>query len=188
MNKRKLFDMVYKDYSKYISYCTYRFYEKCHYFLDAIYDSDDIEQMIYIQLWKYLGRYDESKSSLKTYMIMIMKSTFSHCVYVSNMEKRQVKVVSSLNKKRFNSNGDVYTLEENIADDSVDMDDKLSDHFYNSILKEIYKKIYQLVKEGFTYREIGKKFNITYQRVGQIVLSIGCRIRNYEHIKDNKKN
>lgn len=188
MNKIKMFDSIHKEYSKYISYCTFRFYEKTHYFLDIIYEKEDIEQMIYIQLWKYIGRYDKNKSSLKSYIIMIMTSTFSHCLYFSNAEKRQVKLACSLNKERINSEGEVYTLEDKLIDKSVDMDDKLNDYFYKRILNETYKKIYQLVKEGHTYREIGEQYHVTHQRIGQIVLSIGWRIRDYEHIENIKKN
>jgi len=182
MNKAELFDEVKKDYSKYISYCASRFYEEHKYFLDIIYHSEDMEQMVYLQLWKYIGRYDKTKSSLKSYIVMIMKSMFSKCLYLSNAEKRQIKKACSLNQKRVNDNGDTMTLEDMLVDTTVpNKDDNLSEFFYRQILKETYNRIYDLVKQGYSYGEIGKMFNVSRQRIGQIMKTIGKDIRKYEN-------
>lgn len=182
MDKRILFDTVMMDYKKYISYCAYRFYEQMHFMLDAIYDKDDIEQMVYVQIWTYIGRYDKNKSSLKTYIVMMMKTIFYRCIYLSNMEKRQTRKACSLQQPLVNNDGDIMTVEDTVMDTTLpNQDDNLSEFFYKQILTETYRRVYELVKQGYTYREIGKKFNVSGQRIDQIMHTIGNNIRYYEN-------
>ena len=162
-------------------------------FLDAIYDPDDIEQLVYLHIWNYIGEYDNKKSSLKTYIIMLMKTVFYTCINLSNCEKRKVCCAHSLNKIVVNKKGDIRTLEDTLEDTTLptNIDDNLSDFFYRQILRESYKRIYELVKEGYSYREISKKFHVSRQRIGQIMQNIGGNIRAYEnraHIKISKHN
>lgn len=181
MNRQKLFEIVKNDYGRYITYCVDSFYRDKNHTLDIIYDKDDIEQMIYIQIWQYIGRYDKKKSSLKTYVINMMHSMFNRCIYLSSMQKRKPKKACSLNQTYINSQGDTITLCESIADRSLpNTDSNLGEFFYTQILKETHKRIYDLVKSGYTYKEISKIFHVSKQRIGQIVIDIRERIRRHE--------
>lgn len=181
MNRRALFHIVKKDYGNYINYCTSRFYEQKHYLLDAIYDADDVEQLIYIQIWKYIGRFNTEKSSLKSYIIMIMHQVFSTCIVLSNMQKRCNKGVVSMNAKIFNQEGGYIELGDTLPDNSSpNIDNNLNEYFYTQILKETEKRIYMLVKGGYSYKKIGNIFNVSKQSIHHVLLKIGKKIRRHE--------
>ena len=181
MNRKKLFEIVRNDYGRYIKYCVSRFCADENHTLDIIYQDDDIEQMVYINIWKYIGRYDKNKSSLKSYVIQIMQCICNQCLYLSSMQKRQPRKACSLNKEYINAQGDTITLEDTLIDNSLpNVDDNLCEFFYMQILKETHKRIYSLVKSGYTYKEIGKIFHVSRQRIGQIIIQVGRNIRKYE--------
>ena len=56
-----------------------------------------------------------------------------------------------------------------------------SDFFYKQILLETHKRIYELYQQGYTYKEIAKKFKVSKQRIGQIIQDIGRKIRAHEN-------
>lgn len=178
MNKEKLFNQVVVDYGKYIKTWIYRFHKKYERFLDVIYDLDDLEQMIYINIWRQIGKYRESKGTLKSYIINNMVWTLKQTLYLSFMEKRMSCKKRSLDAEYINKCGEKTNLYDVIPDDTFEKMDNNLEHFFNkAILKEYYKQVYILLQKGYTYREVGKKFNVSFQRIGQIVLQFNQTIR-----------
>lgn len=189
-NKTQLFYKVRNDYGKYIHYCTNRFYIKTHKVLDAIYDADDIEQLIYIHIWQYIGRYNKHKSSLKTYVVNLMHTIFKRVIYLSKMQKRCKDNVISFDKAYMNAKGETFTLHDILPEKTKkSISAGLEYKYYKGILNGIQQRIYIMRNEGYTYAEIGKVFNITRQRVEQIVKKqIRRKIKHYEYCGLFKKN
>jgi RNA polymerase sigma factor (sigma-70 family) len=167
----------------YIKVCTGRFHEKCHKFLDCIYGADDIEQMIHIHLWEYMGRYDIKKSCLKTYVVNNMKQVYNRVLYISQMEKRDPKKASSLDDISYNEQGDQCTLIESIPDYSwkKKTDKDLEEFFNKAVLGAINERIYQMIKQGYTMREIAKIFKVSHQRIQQMARAIGIKLEKKEY-------
>lgn len=190
MNKEELLNKIMADYGRYIKTWIYNFHKKYEYCLDVIYDIDDIEQMIYINIWQYLERYSESKGTLKSYITNNMKWILNRTLYLSFMQKRNTTKKTSLDKEYINKRGEKTNLYDVIPDKSFEKMDNNLHHFFNkAILLETHKKVYELRLQGYTLREIGKLFNVSWQRVEQIIKKCGEDIRRVdENNKIYRKN
>lgn len=185
MNKEELLNKIMTDYGKYIKTWIYRFHKKYEYCLDVIYDIDDLEQMIYINIWQYLDRYNESKGTLKSYITNNMKWMLRRALYLSFMSKRNTTKKTSLDREYTNKCGEKTNLYDVIPDESFkNMDNNLYHFFNKAILRETYKRVYELRLKGYTLREIGKIFNVSHQRIEQIVRKFEDEIRRMD--EDNK--
>ena len=112
----------------------------------------DTVQDVFIKVWKSLKRFDNEKSSFKTWIFTITRNTTT-----DHLRKRKMISFSSLDE-------DEATFEENIKDEVVLPDEaliKLEDkEFLNKLLDGLpsnYREVLILYyQEEMTFNEIGK--------------------------------
>lgn len=114
-------------------------------------DNDDIEQEVYLKIWKNSDKYNES-GSLKSWVSMIAKNTSLD--YLKSAYTRMFK----------NSDGDDYTL-ESIKDNKYSPEDKIVNlERQKQIIKAIdslkpkFKEVIMMVEiDGYSYEECAQK-------------------------------
>ncbi len=187
--KEKLFKKVYDTYNRYIYVCARNFCNRHKNILDIIYEIDDVMQIVYMNIWKYIGCYDSKKGKLKTYIINNMKRSFTKILTLSLYEKRQVWKKTSLDYEYNNVEDDIRTLYDIIPDGSFEnIEMRIECMLYKKFLyKKYHKEIFEYLQQGYTYGEIGDKLGFTRQRVEQIICQIRDIIQRKEGMYENRK-
>lgn len=180
MNKNQIFSKVYKDFSVYIKYCCFRFYNKNYYRLDTLYQPEDLAQLVYIELWKYLERFDDEKSSLKTYIILIMHTVFKRSLYFSKSvlpyETRSLDYEYAYS----------LSLHDILSEPKEDIDQKLQIEAYKFHLDPVHKKIYfRVIEQGCTYEQVGKELGVSREMIRLHIEKIRNKIKRLEGIYED---
>lgn len=172
MNINEVFEN--KEIQKYINAWVEKTYYD--YKLKSIIEKDDFYQDVNICLFRKLKSYDESKSSINTFIYNVIRSTGKNSIQLAQgrakgIDKLDIKRNSvSMDKSFTLENGNIGTLGDFIQNDYSLEDEVIQVNIINDMLNmdslsEIQKTLLRLLLEGYTKAEISKILNITYNTV-----------------------
>ena len=136
--------------------------------------NEDIFQEGCLGLIKAVDSFDESKGEFRNYaytsILNAIRSYFKR--------NRQDTPILSLDYMVDNNEGESVPLMDIISDDSVDKwFDKVERDIFIDSLDERERKVIGLLKEGWSYTEIGKEIGVTRQMVAKIMAKVKSKWR-----------
>jgi RNA polymerase sigma factor (sigma-70 family) len=155
------------------------------YKLGFIIDMEDFEQEVYIYLIPRLKNFDENKSSINTYLPMVVMSCAKNCIKLANGQSKvfsKLDFNNSLLSLDYEYNSEVNEgtkLTDGIGEATNDLSDKIIIDEILSVceLTEKQKIVISLMREGFTITDIAKMLskssaciNITFQRAKEKIV------------------
>lgn len=163
-------DSISKTYYKYIWNNSY---------LRDLIDKDDFTQECYIFLMKHIQTFDNEKSSLNTYIPMVVVSSAKNQIRTIKRNKRElmnnsVSLSIEINHESSNNN----TLETFISDEKTNLEiDSINNIYIEEILKseilsELERKILVLLLKEYSCEDIGKILNYSRRYMSKKCIDI----------------
>lgn len=147
--------------------------------LRCYWNTDDEYQEIYdagmIGLIRGAKTYDESKSSIGTYLYTCIKNEICKSIYLSEMQKRKINKRIYLSLDQPCADDNTTTIGELIKDEEVDVEKKVIDIIAKEEVREAIEKLKP------KYQQILKlKYGIgcRQQSVIEIARTLGCSRKN----------
>ena len=131
------------------------------------YEFDDLVQEALTKLWEVWDEYDDTYA-LTTFIQTIVSNHFNNLYQKNKVQKRQNY------DSRGNELDDLYLDNEtyymlDVYDSEYNFIELFTIDIAYDILNDYkYKDIVECILDGMTYRDIGDKFGISFQRVHQI--------------------
>lgn len=155
----------------YLESCMYTSYKNNY--LKYLYDFDDFKQEVYITILEKSDKYDSSKSSLKTFLTMIVNNKACELKRSITSKKRHLLIkenVMSLDMQFEHDTDGSESFYEVVEDKNV-FENVRYELYYkdikNSYKKKIknkkYRKMFDDMAEGLTDEEVCNKYNIKYK-------------------------
>lgn len=155
------------------------------YKLGFIIDMEDFEQEVYLYLMPRLKNFDDSKSSINTYLPMVVMSCAKNCIKLANGQSKTISKLDFTNSLlsldyEYNSEDNEGTkLTDGLGEFTNDLTAKiiLDEILSMCGLSENQKIIINLMREGYTLGDIAKMLsktsscvNITFQRAKEKIV------------------
>jgi RNA polymerase sigma factor (sigma-70 family) len=156
------------------------------YKLSFIIDLEDFEQEVYIYLIPRIKKFDDSKSSINTYLPIVVMSCAKNCIKLANGQSKVFNKLDFTNSLlsldyEYNSEDNEGTkLTDGLGEFTNDLSSKIILDEVLSIcgLTENQKIIINLLREGYTITDIAKMLsktsscvNITFQRAREKIVT-----------------
>jgi len=154
--------------------------------LGYIIDKEDFEQETYVYIIPRLKNFDSEKSSIKTYLPLLVMSSARNCIQSANGQSKEYnkfdfnKSQLSLDYEIQNNENDSISFQNMISDDYNSMNTKvlLTDILDNSNLTETQRTLMILKAKGYTTTDISKIMNKSLASISNLLNRAKYKIIN----------
>jgi len=157
---------------------------KRYYFQDG--EMEDVVQECKIAFWQSVMNYNnlENSISLESFAYICINRRMASAL--RNRTKKGTKIHTDAMIRKAMPSKDIYSLEKDLPDSKGDIErdyifEELKKEYLNKFNMEISKEsseILQLREEGYSYREIGEKLNLSTKKVDNTIYKIRKKIKS----------
>ncbi|MGZ0051983.1 RNA polymerase sigma factor [Brevibacillus gelatini] len=134
---------------------------------------DDVVQEVLLKVYRTMKDYDHEKARVTTYVDHVITNKIRDCLRKAGAQKNLVNInavmASREEKEEEALLGSIAAPSEEARYEEVEMMIDLMEYMQLSVRD---KEIIRMRREGYFHEEIGQRFNISKERVCQIIKSI----------------